>query len=130
MKKIKLCFLLSLVTFCLINLSIITPKTSFADTAKKYFTVYDENEQVLFLKGDDISTGDRYLSHDNKMYEITSVDENKKSARAKYLFDEKLPEYKVTSSKKYAKAATKKLVGVYHTHNDESYFTPDGTDSI
>ncbi len=45
-----------------------------------------------------------------------------------------MPEYNITSvyknGKKIAKAADKKYVGVYHTHNDESYFTPDGTDSV
>ena len=45
---------------------------AFADSSKKYFTVYDENKKVLFLKGDDITEGDNYLSSDNKLYEIYS----------------------------------------------------------
>lgn len=106
---------------------------AFADSSKKYFTVYDEKKSVLFLKGDDISVGDNYLSGDNKLYEIVSVDENKKTANAKFVSDEKMPEYKVKSAKKNSRSAsaeTNKKVGVYHTHNDESYFTPDGVDSV
>ena len=107
-----------------------------ADTNKTYFTVYEgaKKDKVLFLKGDDVSVGDQYLSHDNKLYEIVSVDDNQKIAYTKFLKDEDLPSYNVkaksASSSSTAKAAKKKKVGVYHTHNDESYYTPDGTDSV
>ena len=107
-----------------------------ADTNKTYFTVYEgaKKDNVLFLKGDDVSVGDQYLSHDNKLYEIVSVDDNQKIAYTKFLKDEDLPSYNVkaksASSSSTAKAAKKKKVGVYHTHNDESYYTPDGTDSV
>ena len=48
------------------------------------------------------------------------------------LCGKKLPEYKVSpkQNSKSASAAVTKKVGVYHTHNDESYFTPDGIDSV
>ena len=121
-----------------------------ADTNKKYFTVYsDESKQkVLFLKGDDVSVGDKYLSSDNKLYEISKVDEVKKEGIAKFLKDEELPKFNVSknnqnkeenalnnetaSAKSVDKAYAKsnKKVGVYHTHNDECYYTPDGIDSI
>ena len=107
-----------------------------ADTNKTYFTVYEgaTKDKVLFLKGDDVSVGDQYLSHDNKLYEIVSVDDNQKIAYTKFLKDEDLPSYNVkaksVSNENTAKAAKKKKVGVYHTHNDESYYTPDGTDSV
>lgn len=112
-------------------------KLANADSNKTYFTVYDENNKILFLKGDDVNEGDNYLAQDNKLYEIYSVDNNKKTAKAKFISDEKLPEYNVQPAKQMSKtfdriacAATKKVVGVYHTHNDESYYTPDGTDSV
>ena len=107
---------------------------TFADSSKKYFTVYKDSDKktVLFLKGDDVNVGDKYLSKDNKLYEISSVDEKEKIAIATFLKDEKLPKYNVKSKQNnvQAKAASKKKVGVYHTHNDESYFTPDGVDSV
>ena len=125
-------FMLFMFCLGLVNLSS-ADNFAFADSSKKYFTVYDEKQKVLFLKGDDISVGDNYLSSENKLYEIYSVNENDKTAKARFLSDEKLPEYKVESSKKNsntANAVTNKKVGVYHTHNDESYFTPDGEDSV
>lgn len=112
-----------------------TAFVSAADTAKSYYTIYsDESKKtVLFLKGDDIAVGDEYLSGDNKLYEIVSVDEKTKEGIAKFIRDEKLPKYNVTrknSAVKTAKALSKKKVGIYHTHNDESYYTPDGVDSV
>ena len=103
------------------------------DTNKNYYTVYSDSskEKVLFLKGDDINIGDNYLSSDNKFYEIESVDEKSKSAIAKFIRDEKLPKIKVNEKENsiIAEAKSSKKVGVYHTHNDECYYTPDGIDS-
>ena len=87
----KICSILSLI--CLMVCSVLLSgfnswSVAFADSSKKYFTVYDEKKNVLFLKGDDVSVGDNYLSSDNKLYEIISVDENGKTAKAKFLSDE------------------------------------------
>ena len=115
----------------------VSPETVNAKSAVgKYFVVYDENNNVLLMKGDDVNEGDNYLSADNKLYEIYSVDNEKKIANAKFIKDEEMPKYNVSAKQRKsietnsAKAATKKLVGVYHTHNDECYFTPDGVDSV
>ncbi len=107
-----------------------------ASLPNKYYTVYSDEtkKKVLFLKGDDISEGDNYLSSDNKFYEIVKVDDKQKIAIAKFIKDEEMPIYKVKAKTsnftKTAKAATDKKVGVYHTHNDECYYTPDGIDSV
>ena len=131
MRFFKILLSVCFMSFCL-SFPLISGTCFASSETKKYFTVYDENKNVLFLKGDDITEGDNYLSGDNKLYEIYSVDENLKTAKAKFVSDEKMPEYKVkpSVSTKRASAATKKKVGVYHTHNDESYFTPDGIDSV
>lgn len=146
MKRLKPFF-----SFVLISIFILLSGVNFSQLAsaassqKTYFTVYDEDGNVLLLKGDDINEGDNYLSSDNKLYEIHSVDNDKKIAKAKFIRDEKMPEYKVSpkekttsvvglrvgdNSNKLAYAKTEKIVGVYHTHNDESYYTPDGVDSV
>lgn len=105
-----------------------------ADTNKKYYTIYADNkkEKVLFLKGDEVNVGDEYLSHDNKFYQIESVDQKNKVAIAKFVRDEELPKITIkdNNSEDMASAASKKKIGVYHTHNDESYYTPDGIDSV
>ena len=137
MRKILSCLILML---CLLGGAIkpiVCDCKSFADSSKTYFTIYDgeDKKTVLFLKGDDVNVGDRYLSKDNKLYEIELVDHEDKNAVAKFLKNEKLPKYNLKSNKKTstessAKAASTKKVGVYHTHNDECYFTPDGIDSV
>lgn len=114
-----------------------TPKhAANAATNKKYYRVYkdESKKEILFTKGDEVGNGDLYLSGDNKLYEITNVDEANKTAIAKFIRDEELPKYNVkartASAEKTASAAVTKKVGVYHTHNDESYYTPDGVDSV
>lgn len=115
----------------LISPSINVQKNVFADTNKTYYTVYDESKKdIILLKGGEINDGDKYLSGDNKLYVISNVDSKNKTATAKFLNEEKLPEFKVSPKQKTASAAVTKKVGVYHTHNDECYFTPDGVDSV
>ncbi len=134
MKKIKFIFLSLLILVLSFGFSGFGEVAYAKDLTKNYYTIYqDETKQkVLFLKGDEVSEGDNYLSSDNKFYEIVSVDDKNKTAIAKFLRDEKLPEYKVKSknSSNTASASSRKKVGVYHTHNDESYYTPDGIDSV
>lgn len=133
MKKISI---LILAIFC--GFGFVFPKPNVAMAASAggtYYTVYENSTdgKVLFLKGDDVSKGDFYLSHDNKLYEIVSTDDSKKTAIAKFVRDEEMPSYNVkrkNSSSKRASAAVTKKVGLYHTHNDESYYTPDGVDSV
>lgn len=186
MKKIKkLCMVIFLVLA--FGFIITSPLTiCYADTNKNYYTVYEgeTKDKVLFLKGDDVSEGDKYLSKENNLYEIVKVDDDEKFAYTKFLQKEELPKYNVkarastkTTSLSYgeeiyalarpyilakplvqakksndskvklatkisenygdskksrdiARAESKKKVGIYHTHNDESYYTPDGVDSV
>ncbi len=134
MKKIIAFILLFAATFSFFGMD--TNQTAFADTNKTFFTVYSDESKtkILFTKGDDINEGDKYLSHENDLYEISSVDEKSKTAIAKFIKKEELPKVNVkkksTEDENTASAASKKKVGIYHTHNDESYYTPDGVDSV
>ncbi len=109
---------------------------AFAVSENNFYTVYSDKtkSKILFTKGDEVNEGDKYLSHENDLYEIESVDDKSKTAIAKFIKKETLP--KVNVKKKSAdgevnaSAASKKKVGIYHTHNDESYYTPDGVDSV
>ena len=99
----------------------------------KYYTVYSdpEKKQELFTRGE-VEKGDKYISQDNKLYEIVEVDDGSKKAIAKYVEDVKLPKYNVKAklNMPVAEAKSKKTVGVYHTHNDECYYNNDGVDSV
>lgn len=134
MKRFKSVFI-ALILCCMFGFQLNFDMCYAKNDSKNYFTVYDENDKVLLLKGGEINQGDKYLSSDNKLYEITSVDNDKKQAKAKFIRDEELPKYNVSSKKTLntmlvANAQTKKVIGLYHTHNDESYYTPDGVDSV
>ena len=119
-KQLLFFFAICFSVFCVVStmLSSTSYEPAYADTQKNYYTIYkDESKKdVLFLKGDDVSAGDKYLSGDNKLYEIVSVDDKEKSAIAKFIRDEELPKYNVTkkgSNDKTANAVTKKI-GIYH----------------
>lgn len=138
MRRIKylMLFLVLCLPFCFVSVNYL--ETSFASLdTPKYYTVYESSkkDKVLFLRGDEVSVGDKYLSGDNKLYEIKSVDNNSKTAIAEFIKQEELPKYNVsrkstTSVTANAASSVIKKIGVYHTHNDESYFTPDGVDSV
>ncbi len=160
--KILKKFVIFVFMLSFLPVSMVYGKVTFAaDTSKTYYTIYDgeTKNKVLFLKGDDINIGDKYLSNDNNLYEIIKVDDNEKIAYTKFLKKEELPKFNVKpkqnieagSNKKgglklasvynvaslsssdfleTAFAKTNKKVGLYHTHNDESYYTPDGVDSV
>lgn len=101
---------------------------------KNYFTIYDylEPDKVVLVKGEGVQVGDEYLSSDNKLYQIVSVDNKTKTGKAEFICDEKLPKYNVSRKVdgNRVQAESKKKVGLYHTHNDECYIDADGTDSI
>lgn len=124
---------LSFSSFCLASEN---KYTFAAEQAPNYYTIYDysNRDSVVFTRGSEIENGDLYLSSDNKLYELCDVDVVNKKAYAKYIKEEELPEYNIksvyNSDKKLAEAKSQKFVGVYHTHNDESYFNPDGVDSV
>lgn len=143
MKKISSFFViafaivLSFSTFCFRDQGYNKGKRISAENETvKYFTVYDYSspETVVFVKGDGVNVDDEYLSQDNKLYRIVEVDNKTKTAKAEFVCDEKLPEYDVklkeSSNIAVAESKSKKKVGVYHTHNDESYYDPDGVDSV
>ena len=135
MKKYRFCLSLILFLSCFISLNLQSIyNVAYADVSKNYYTIYEDEtkQKVLFLKGDEVLKGDMYLSGDNKLYEISFVDDSNKEAIAKFLKNEELPKYNVVkkTNMNSTNAASIKKVGIYHTHNDESYYTPDGYDSV
>lgn len=105
---------------------------SSAKTTPNYYTIHEkETNKVLFTRGE-VEKGDQYISSDNKLYEIDSVNESTKTGTAVFVENVTLPKLNVKRREGavVASAATKKVVGVYHTHNDESYTPTDGYDSV
>jgi len=136
-KLIKLSIYILLVAVCFTSLNVkVQTEVKAKDTeAHNYYTIYDYNDKksVILVRGEGVESGDKYISSDNKMYEIVDVDDNKKIGYAKFEKDVILPKYNVkpkSDNQTFAKAKSSKTVGIYHTHNDESYLDVDGTDSV
>ena len=134
--KLCICLTLAILSFSLIMFNdqgYNRGKRARAETKQNnYYTVYDYNDskKVIFVKGDGIHVEDEYLSSDNKLYKIVEVDNKTKTAKAEFVSDEQLPKFNVKRKNLTASASSRKKVGVYHTHNDESYYNPDGVDSV
>ncbi|MBP3630915.1 MAG: stage II sporulation protein P [Clostridia bacterium] len=98
------------------------------------FVVYDADDptKVVFMKGDGIQVNDEYISTENNHYIIESVNEEEKTAVARFTESVKMPVFNIKKkgSIESVNASTGKRIGLYHTHNDECYNDADGTDSI
>ena len=137
MKRV-ICFFVAAIVLLLVpsNIRVVESVKAESLEAPSYYTIYDLNDKktVVLTKGEGVETGDRYISSDNKLYEIVEVDDLKRIGYAKFEKTVEMPKYSVKPKKsapeRTAKAAKSKKVGMYHTHNDESYLDVDGVDSV
>ncbi len=98
-----------------------------AENEEVEYIIYDENN-IQINSAFDVVVGDMFISEDNTLYEIYFVDENILCAYAKEISKVELPKIKEGSVEKIK--TNNKQIGMYHTHNDESYVIGDGYDSI
>ena len=83
--------------------------------------VYDNKDNYIFSIAMGITVGDRYISQDNVEYLIVKLEDEKAIAEKKGKID---LEEELTASLKempFMAVEKEKVVGIYHTHNDESY---------
>ncbi len=106
---------------------------SVGDTAGEIYTVFTEDGATLFQIAGAVSVGDEYISAENQLYEIISVDEQHKTAVARLVGAEEMPDVSWLNAEHDAVSvyaqADKKLIALYVTHGDESYVPTDGTES-
>ena len=106
---------------------------SVGDTAGEIYTVFTEDGATLFQIAGAVSVGDEYISAENQLYEIISVDEQHKTAVARLVGAEEMPDVSWLNAEQDAVSvyaqAEKKLIAMYVTHGDESYVPTDGTES-
>lgn len=99
-----------------------------------YIRMVDEEGSVLMVSARIIEPGDQYLTWDNRLFEVTGVEEG--VARTKFIEKVELPSDRFYLSDllgwETAVGKTRKPqgIGIYHTHNAESYVPTDGADSI
>jgi stage II sporulation protein P len=116
----------------------------------RFWTMVDEAGHEIMVTGRRIYPGDEYLTADNKLYRVHRV--SGRTAYARFIrevgliFDTQKPGIFVMLRQQLGWPAMpvqnqeneglepsqrpKQLIGIYHTHNAESYVPSDGTDSI
>lgn len=86
-----------------------------------------EDENLLFERPQ-VCVGDIIITKDFSEYEVYLVDETTLVAKVKKIKDGE--QQKITKKQFTSTNTTDKKICLYMTHNDESYLTGDGTDSI
>ncbi len=132
---------------CLLLLIIAAP-VSYADDwygeYGGYYKVYDSgSSKLLFETAREVTKGDQYLSGDNKLYNVVSVNKSSSLAYAEFVKDIELPEIDEVAFNELIVAMRSgegiaallaeeedRKVGIYSTHSSESYVPTDGTESI
>ena len=99
-----------------------------ADADENVWTIYDEDGQYLTSIYGRVYLDDEYISSDNHLYRIIEVDDSKRTAVAQYIGQESLIEPDNEAVATVAQES-KRLIGIYSTHSDESYIPTDGAES-
>ena len=99
-----------------------------ADADENVWSIYDEDGQYLTSIYGRVYLDDEYISSDNRLYRIIEVDDSKRTAVAQYIGQESLIEPDNEAVATVAQES-KRLIGIYSTHSDESYIPTDGAES-
>lgn len=136
MRKNKSLPVIILMVFCL-SLSSGAVYANSELPAGQYYTLINENNQMIHQTGLEVNIGDEYITADNSRYRVTAV--NGLTASCKYLGEEIMPVLEYSYQQQAwifetgevpVMSDKKTTVAVYHTHSDESYVPTDGTESI
>lgn len=100
-----------------------------------YFSLVDENNDIITQTGAQVYVGDEYITSDNGRYQVVEISGH--TARCVFVGREQMPEVNfdnnrqawVIDSQEIPVAATKPTIAIYHTHSDESYVPTDGKES-
>ncbi len=100
-----------------------------------YFSLVDENNNIITQTGAQVYVGDEYISSDNGRYQVVEVSGH--TARCVFVGKEQMPQVNfdqqrqawVVDSQEIPVAAAKPTIAIYHTHSDESYVPTDGKES-
>jgi stage II sporulation protein P len=100
-------------------------------SGENYYVVYEKKTgREIFATSWQVGIGDRYISTENKLYEVIKVDRDKFRAYARYVKDVQLPEVdEIFVEETFRTAQGNKRIALYFSHSDESYVPTDGTHS-
>ena len=124
-----------IVAFCVLTVMGM-PALIYADerTDLGYFTLQDERGETITMTGRELDPGDRYIAADNRLFEVIKTEED--TVYVQYLETIVLPEIteellgtQVGGVPGGPSGGANGVVGIYHTHNAESYVPTSGTES-
>lgn len=128
---------LILVLTCLLVAGLCTDAEAAFETERtdgSYFTLVDENGKVLHKTSLPVYAGDEFIDPDNRRFKVTKIEGLTCYCRLAGIED--MPQVAQMPAKKSffgltpVFAGARPLVGIYHTHSDESYVPSDGKESI
>ena len=99
------------------------------NNGEQIFLVFDENNNVIFERSN-VVVGDIIIDKNFNEFEIINVDTINKIAHAKFIKTLEKPNVNKNISTKINTGFQNKKIGLYLTHNDESYIDGDGYSSI
>jgi stage II sporulation protein P len=89
-----------------------------------YSTIVDDNDTIISQLGFAIHVGDKYISEDNKLYEIMLVEGT--LAKARFINTEPSSSLAPESiTVQGSPTDSQPLIAIYHSHTDESYIPSD-----
>ncbi|NLF29125.1 MAG: stage II sporulation protein P [Clostridiales bacterium] len=119
-----------LLVMLILALAIAAPACAEEMDGDVVYTLVDQSGAVLTMRGGRMYEGDEYISSDDQLYRIVSVDDQRMTATAEHLgYAETDPAAATAFASLIARAESKKKVAMYSTHSDESYVPTDGTES-
>lgn len=90
-----------------------------------YYTLYDEDNNILLRTGIVIHVGDKFIDHNNIHYVVFEVDPENYKAYARRLNDDEITK-PTFSDFAQLEGADEQRIGLYYTHSGESYVPTDG----
>ncbi len=119
---------LSTQLFCLVPT--ILAKADVNDGNQEIYFVYDENNNVIF-ESNKVEVGDKIINRNLEEYEIYKVNDSKHEAYAELNGYYQKPNInKKSKNLNLSNKSISKSVGLYLSHNDESYVPTDNTSSV
>ena len=98
--------------------------------SENLYVIYSVDGKYLFEK-QNVIVGDEYIDKEMRIYVVIEVDETTKTGKAKFVERFDLPKVKKKEDVPASAVANARgKVGIYMTHNDESYVSGDGYDSV
>ena len=93
------------------------------------YVIYDEDGNFLTEKRG-VALGDIIIDKTFSKYEVVYLDDENRIAKARFVESLQKPKVHKKAFDDVADIQLAKKIGLYSTHNDESYLTGDGTESV